>query len=489
MSEVRATHYWLFQSNPAIFDLVGALREEVMEVFVVKNHQKNILPGDQIILWQSGKQAGCYGLATTVSEVGEWPIPEAQQGFFKEEISEAWSTIQLKIEYNLWNRPVTRDLLPSNKAFDRFYAGLPGTNYKASPAQYQILEHIVGELDVVNEPREMYLPRKARQHPLNTILYGPPGTGKTFTAISFALSIIENRSLEELSIEDRTDLRRRFNEYLASGQVGFVTFHQAFSYEDFVEGIKPRTINEQVVYEIENGLFKQMNDAALEAPEESFVLIIDEINRGNIAGIFGELITLLEADKRKGAEEALELQLPYSKHKFCVAPNLHLVATMNTADRSVESLDMALRRRFHFIEMLPQPEVIRQVRRQPLAAGIDLEKMLQVINQRIEVLLGSDYCIGHTYFLYLETLADLKSVFSTRLIPLLQEYFMGDYSKIGLVLGKDFVVLRPRNTANLFADFEHDYAADLADKKVYQLRSIQDLSEADFIRIYDREYQ
>ena len=488
MTTAKTSQYWLFQCNSAAFNLVGALREDALWVFPVKAHRQRIQKGDKIIIWQTGKNTGCYALATAHSAVGEWPIPPSQLAFYLDHPT-AGLNVQLRLEYNLWDRPLTKDWIPDTKVFDRFYAGLPGTNYKATATQYRILEDIVQEMDMVHDPAEMYLPQKARSHPLNTILYGPPGTGKTFTSVSFALSIIENRTLEELALEDREEVRRRFDQYLSTGQIGFVTFHQAFSYEDFVEGIKPQTLNGQVVYHIESGIFKQLNQAARQTPDRSFVLLIDEINRGNIAGIFGELITLLEADKREGATEALRLQLPYSKEWFSIPPNLYLVATMNTADRSVESLDMALRRRFHFVEMLPQPEVIGQVAKRPLAAGIDLEQLLRTINQRIEVLLNKDYCIGHTYFLRLETLADLKTVFASRIIPLLQEYFLGDYSKIGLVLGAGFVQsLRPPRE-KVFADFAHDFAMDLADKQLYTLRPITDLSEIDFIRIYDPTYE
>ena len=162
----------------------------------------------------------------------------------------------MKIDYNIWNRPITKDLLPQSQSFEHFYAGLPGTNYKATKEQFKALEDLIRQLDLVNETEVEYQPLLKEQRPHNQILYGPPGTGKTHMTINYALSIIENRSLDELALEERSELKRRFEEYIESGRIAFVTFHQSFSDEDFIEGIKPRTENGQVVYEIEEGIFK-----------------------------------------------------------------------------------------------------------------------------------------------------------------------------------------------------------------------------------------
>lgn len=184
-----------------------------------------------------------------------------------------------------------------------------------------------------------------------------------------------------------------------------------------------------------------------ETAKRDFVLIIDEINRGNVSQIFGELITLIEQDKRAGMPEALEVTLPYSKEKFSVPANLHIIGTMNTADRSVEALDTALRRRFSFCEMSPDYSLLRG----STVHGLDLGDLLETINQRIEGLLDRDHAIGHSYFLKVK-LGDstLKDVFLDEIIPLLQEYFYGNFGRIELVLGHGFVRSVPV-TQSLFA--------------------------------------
>ncbi|MNK63566.1 5-methylcytosine-specific restriction enzyme B [compost metagenome] len=184
-------------------------------------------------------------------------------------------------------------------------------------------------------------------------------------------------------------------------------------------------------------------------PSLPHVLIIDEINRGNVSQIFGELITLIEESKRLGNSEELQAILPYSKKKFGVPSNLYIIGTMNTADRSVEALDTALRRRFSFIEMMPDSNVVEEGEFKDYPRVNVMEK----INQRIELLLDKNYTLGHSYFIKDE----FKSSFKNEIIPLLQEYFYNDCGKIGLILGKGFVrekeILKV-NHQNVFADFD-----------------------------------
>ena len=176
---------------------------------------------------------------------------------------------------------------------------------------------------------------------------------------------------------------------------------------------------------------------------KTHVLIIDEINRGNVSAIFGELITLLEEDKRKGNKEHTEAKLPYSGREFSVPNNVYIIGTMNTADRSVEALDTALRRRFSFVEMQPKPEILSDEKYK----DVDLSKLLETINQRIEVLIDKDHQIGHSYFIGIEDLNGLKRAFKDKIIPLLEEYFYGDFGKISLVLGGEFIKLAENQVA------------------------------------------
>ncbi len=247
----------------------------------------------------------------------------------------------------------------------------------------------------------------------------------------------------------------------------FVTFHQSYSYEDFIEGIKP-VLNDEylgdIKFRVQDGVFKRLADKARRDPQNRYALFIDEINRGNVSAIFGELITLLEESKREGKPEALEVTLPYSKEKFSVPSNLYIIGTMNTADRSVEALDTALRRRFVFEEMLPTPD-LEELDYE--VYGYKASAILKRINLRIEKLVDRDHCIGHAYFIGKneETIIDS---FYKNIIPLLQEYFFGDYGKIGLVLGKGFIRLKPNEPA-LFADFSYEYKEDLESRSVYEI--------------------
>jgi len=261
----------------------------------------------------------------------------------------------------------------------------------------------------------------------------------------------------------------------------FTTFHQSFSYEDFIEGIKPvmEEGKESVSYQIENGIFKDLCLKAQSDPENRYAIFIDEINRGNVSAIFGELITLIEPDKRIGAVNELKVKLPYSKREFGVPKNVDIIGTMNTADRSVEALDTALRRRFSFVEMQPNPSVLLDSEYQ----DVDLKRLLETINQRIEVLVDKDHQIGHSYFIGIQNLEDLKQTFKDKIIPLLEEYFYGDFGKIGLVLGGSFIY-QEENKAKFPKNFtyENDF---LEDKKVYRFTPFENWDEQTFTSVYE----
>ena len=518
---------------------------------------------------------------------------------------------------------------------------------------------------------------------LNQILFGPPGTGKTFHTINEAIKIADPE-FYKIHKNDREQLKARFkllslnNDNESVGQIGFTTFHQSFSYEDFIEGIKPNEPKEGdafLKYEIQEGVFKKIcrladdslnavavdteslislsteeyekahfykmslgntqdendneiyeycienscisigfgnqldftgkdekelrsfgndndldsfsiqamnlfsnylkignyvvisygnkyvravgkvtgdyeyrddselpnnlhykhfrsvewifTDEKISANEiynknllqqtiykldkkyikqeffvkekkidthrlpknpKNFVLIVDEINRGNVSSVFGELITLIEKDKRTGADEELSVTLPYSKETFSVPHNVYIIGTMNTADRSIEALDTALRRRFSFREMPPKPELIKTVGSLKSTNGklgdIDVVKILKTINNRIEKLIDKDHKIGHSYFLNISSKQDLVDTFRDKVIPLLEEYFFGDFGKISLILGSSFISKESADGVTFATsnDYDPSIANDLLERSVYEITSE---SSWDFKAIYE----
>ncbi|MGI7935907.1 McrB family protein [Campylobacter jejuni] len=466
--------------------------------------------------------------------------------------------------------------------------------------------------EIRNDGSEMSNKKENKNLSLNQILYGPPGTGKTYHTIDKALEILG----ENLESRDRDEKKAKFDEYVKDGQIVFITFHQSYGYEEFVEGIKPMINNEansqEIQYEIKDGIFKDICNRALENYENSnlnteelrekiklrekvekflnrlletnepisktkggnffinsfnnntieiysedverfdgifklslstfitllksniefnsavemfkkvfdrdyadrthtyyfnlvnkfkeyekqavlktednkissnslnsYIIIIDEINRGNVSKIFGELITLIEPSKRIGESEELKVTLPYSGKKFGVPKNVYILGTMNTADRSITSLDTALRRRFEFVEMMPDPDLLKNVfickdvenpNKDEDYLGDDaktegfaeiLQNILISINKRIEFLLDREKTIGHAFFMseavkfnkdnwckpdeyeedwYVLSISKLKSIFQNKIIPLLQEYFYNDYALIDAVLNKNGMI-------------------------------------------------
>jgi Cdc6-like AAA superfamily ATPase len=274
-------------------------------------------------------------------------------------------------------------------------------------------------------------PAKKETNMENIILYGPPGTGKTYK--------MQNEYINKIAAENR-----------------FVTtFHQSFSYEEFVEGLKPSVLKEKpevVVYRIEKGIFfnaceraaklagykdleecikaddrKQKMEEALN-DKKIVLLCIDEINRANVSAVFGDLISLIEPSKRIGAKNEMKVKLPYSKKEFGVPANLLIIGTMNTADRSIQLLDSALRRRFKFEELMPDYRTIDNLK---------ARNILEVINARIRSLLDKDHQIGHSYFIDAKDEFDIFNALKDCVIPLLEEYLYNDAQKIRQILNEE----------------------------------------------------
>ena len=291
--------------------------------------------------------------------------------------------------------------------------------------------------------------------PLNTILYGPPGTGKTYNTIFYSVGIIEKDKSVFKGNNNDENIFKKFKECKNKNLIKFITFHQSYGYEDFIEGIRPDLDNESkdLKYIIHSGIFKDMCNKAKNDKENNYVLIIDEINRGNISKIFGELISLIEPSKREGESEELEVILPYSKENLTIPKNLYIIGTMNTADRSIALLDIALRRRFNFIEIMPQYDILKNEK----IENIELDLLLSTINERIEFLLDREHIIGHSYFLNINTFEDLIQVFRNSIIPLLQEYFYDDFEKIKSVLGDNNFISSKNISINLKGNNQKKY--------------------------------
>lgn len=281
---------------------------------------------------------------------------------------------------------------------------------------------------------------------VNTILYGPPGTGKTYNTRRYALATCfkdaadeeKNKIREILSSGDDKSIKTGYDALVKAGRIRFVTFHQSYGYEEFIQGISAKTENGKVEYFVKNGVFVDFCETA-RGKMEPYIFIIDEINRGNISKIFGELITLIENTKREDCDDAQSAELPHGG-RFSVPKNVYILGTMNTADRSIAMLDTALRRRFDFIEMMPKPKVLEGV----TVGNVKVDKLLESINARIEFLYDREHTIGHAFFTPLLkekncTIETLKQIFRNKVIPLLQEYFYDDYEKIQQVLGASFV--------------------------------------------------
>ncbi len=461
---------------------------------------------------------------------------------------------------------------------------------------------------------------------LNQILYGPPGTGKTYNTINKALEIIfnidkrnkSNKIIKDELIDKSNEIIKKYNIILDEGkekdsreklkkvfefykdpnqgQIEFITFHQSYGYEEFIEGIKAKTVNKNIEYSIEPGIFKKLctkasqkhmttirnnsdnkeltkelfrkmyedftnnliskdskeksnltlktvhnkefdlfknsipsiivkagkervsqnishnelekilfsnkeptyksyaeiiidkilmpfnsSTVSIDNEKKNYILIIDEINRGNISKIFGELITLIEPSKRIGENEEIKVKLSYSndeKDLFGVPKNIYILATMNTADRSIAPIDSALRRRFVFEEMSPQKELLSKN-----INDINLQQLLEAINIRIEYLYDRDHTIGHAYLIDIKTLDDLKFTFKNKIIPLLSEYFYENWENIDLVLNQNGFIEEGVKKEYYLSKIK----SKINGKKIYNVSNYQNWTKKDFIKIYAKD--
>ncbi len=280
--------------------------------------------------------------------------------------------------------------------------------------------------------------------PTNLILFGPPGTGKTYVTAQHAVALCQGRPLEELSKESyRDQLMTDYRQLCESGNIDFVTFHQTYDYTDFVEGIRPKVTEGRMTYELMPGVLRRLAGLATDTQRqgEQFVLIIDEINRGNVSKILGELITLIETDKRLGAKNELRVTLPISGETFGLPRNLHLIGTMNTADRSIALIDTALRRRFDFIPMDPQPAVLESAN---YSGEVRPGEFLTALNRKLaEVFRDREHAIGHAWFMVdgdkPGSQEQVLKAFKDKVVPTLTEWLWDSPEKLQEILGSEVV--------------------------------------------------
>ena len=408
----------------------GATYKEEKEKGIIKapvdkehhhSRLKELKPNDIIVNYYRGN-------IIATSEVIESP----KQMKIDKNNGELWWVV--KVKYSELDKPISREkfisILRNNNVtsykygpFNRNLGINQGYLFNFSKGLYDmIINYKIGN------DMENYTPM------LNQILYGPPGTGKTYSTVLKAMSIINKTKYKDVSDQKYKDLKGDFDKLKNVHQIEFVTFHQSYCYEDFIEGIKPSIGNkEQIKYSVQPGIFKKLcNEAIKNESDKSYILIIDEINRGNISKIFGELITLIEDDKRLGASNELKVTLPYSQKPFGVPKNLYIIGTMNTADRSIALLDTALRRRFFFEEMLPRAEILKN--RIITDTTINLTTLLTKINCRISEKFDKDHQIGHSYFINVNNKLDLERIFINKIYPLLNEYFYNETETVAYIL-------------------------------------------------------
>ena len=553
----KKTKYWLIPNNPNVYDAIGAFKE-LKEIDWGNKSNNKFKIGDIVYIYVS-KPIQSIAIKTEVSKI-DIPKDEIlgndEKYFLNHNIDDRESFVRLKfLEFTNQDNLSLQNLQEN---------GLKQAPQSKITIKDDLLKYILKFEKIGNT-----MPKSTQKQALNQILYGSPGTGKTFNTINKAIEIIDSDFYQQ-NKDNREALKERFEEYKKSGQIEFITFHQSFSYEEFVEGIKAipagkdgNENGEDMIYDVVDGIFKKLSNKAkidffennsikknitkrkfilnakalniqaemIEDDENNFrvlkgskvrkgeaesfknynysslknkvletakyieqdefyileedftfqsmsaassvilgrqsngyndwkevlddnlskkdnkniknyILIIDEINRGNISKIFGELITLIEPSKRIGADEEIRLKLPYSQELFGIPSNLYIIGTMNTADRSIALMDTALRRRFHFEEMMPNSSLLENL----VVDGIKIDNLLETINKRVEYLYDRDHTIGHAYFMSLENLetkedkkAELENIFRNKIIPLLQEYFYDDWEKVRLVLGDGFV--------------------------------------------------
>lgn len=365
----------------------------------------NLKPGDMVLA--NDGQARIVGVGTVTDE-----------GYrFRDDLDHEFKhTVGAK-----WDKGFQpKEIAPQKDWFSVTIKALPYQVFMELTTDQPKISHFTAAEETFFQRIEQLLEQKGQ-----IILYGPPGTGKTYLARKYVQWVQEREGQnagKDKAKQDNAEL---------------VTFHPSFNYEDFIEGFKPAAAaGGQVTFRLEQGVFVTLCQRAENDRQRPYFLIIDEINRGNVAKIFGELLTILEKDKR----EKVQVRLPQSKSWFSVPPNLYIIATMNTADRSIKLLDAALKRRFAFIEILPDPELLDV----PVEnTNLTLADIMNGLNAKLREFVGRDKQIGHAYFMRngapVVTIDELKHIYRYEIIPLIQEYCYDNYQQLADIVGNDFV--------------------------------------------------
>jgi hypothetical protein len=423
----ETTTTWIFQGNPELYDVSSALRALKEQSWLVTKFKDQIKVGDKVYLWQSGPDGGLVGVANVIAPPQMRSNPESERPFIRspEKFEGEQVKVILKIS-RIIEPPITRKSLLAYPQLSELslFRQPAGTNFRVTRDEAQALDAIISGSpipkpqstptltdleEVTNLPFEdLKEIESLLQYKKQLILEGPPGAGKTYVAELFARYFSGNR------LEDS----RRDN-------LLTVQFHQSYGYEDFIQGIRPKASGQgQLSYRVEPGIFKTFCDDARQS-KKPFVIVIDEINRGNISRIFGELLFLIEYREKA-------IPLPYDMSLFSIPSNVFIIGTMNTTDRSLSQIDYALRRRFYFYRLLPVVNNRAPVLERALEKlGISLQSRERVLrlfialNNRVQERLGEHFQVGHSHFMRADIGDEriLIQVWNRAVLPLLEEYF------------------------------------------------------------------